>query len=77
MSQLEGIRLKTERAKTIINNLDRCLRKFAQRKPYRVRVDEHLDKDGSIIGNLTAVKNPKCIPSAAMRHIEPVVLETV
>ena len=56
---LEGIRLKTDRAKTIINNLDRCLRKFAQRKPYRVRVDEHLDKDGSIIGNLTAVKNPK------------------
>ena len=48
-----------ERAKTIINDLDRCLREFAQREPYRVSVNEHPDKDGSIIGNLTAVKNPR------------------
>ena len=56
---LEGIRLKILRAATIINDLDGRIIEFAQREPYSVHIDEKPDEGGSLVGTLTAVKNPE------------------
>ena len=54
---LEGIRLKMERAKTIINDLNGHLDQLTKREPYTIRVDEESEKGRPAV-TLTAVRNP-------------------
>ena len=54
---LDGIRLKIDRAKTIINNLGGHLDQLTKREPYTIRVDEKSD-EGQPAVTLTAVRNP-------------------
>ncbi len=55
---LDGVNLKLERAKILINDLEPALIEFAASKPYNVRTNEQPDGSGYVLVTLTAVKNP-------------------
>ena len=62
MNPLAGIKLKLNRAKTIINDLDKGIVEFAHSEPYTVSVYKQPDEGGGICSTMTAHRNPAVGP---------------